>query len=74
MRSLVITLVLAAVAGAQTHPNLTGTWKQDNSRSTIRPGSNIDYTNKIDHRDPKLSVTTVLGANGNLKERSYVKQ
>ncbi len=71
MRSLILTLLFAAGASAQTHPNLTGTWKQDNSRSTIRPGSTIQYSNKIDHQDPKLTVTTILGANGDRKESTY---
>lgn len=74
MRSIVLIFVLGAIASAQTHPNFTGTWKQDNSRSTIRPGSNIKYSNKIDHQDPKLAVTTILGANGDFKERTYTRE
>jgi hypothetical protein len=76
MRWLILTLLLAAPANAQTHPNFTGTWKQDNSKSTIRSGSTIQYSNKIDHQDPKLTVTTILGANGSYKEstntRNYI--
>jgi hypothetical protein len=74
MRSLVLMLVLAAAARAQTHPNFTGTWKQDNSRSTIRPGSTLQYSNKIDHQGPKLIVTTILGANGDRKESTYSRE
>ena len=59
MRALILTLLLAAVASAQTHPNFTGTWKQDDSRSTVRPGSTLKYSNQIDHQDPKLSKTTI---------------
>lgn len=74
MRSLILTVVLATVASAQTHPNFTGTWKQDNSRSTIRPGSTIQYSNKVEQRESKLSVATILGANGDRKESSYTRE
>jgi len=60
MRTLILTVLLAAAASAQTHPNFTGTWKQDDARSTVRPGSTLKYSNKIDHQDPKLSKTTIL--------------
>src|SRR5258708_4129830 len=58
-RMLAIVLLAGAVH-AETQPNLTGTWKQDNSRSTVsaRPNS-AQYSNKIEHEDPKLSVTTL---------------
>src|SRR2546430_2565680 len=59
MRTLIMTVLLAAAASAQTHPNFTGTWKQDDGRSTVRPGSTLKYSNKIDHQDPKLSKTTI---------------
>ncbi len=59
-RSLALALLLAAVASAQFKPNFTGTWKQDDSRSTVRPGSTLKYSNKIDHQDPKLTKTTTL--------------
>lgn len=74
MRSLILTIVLAAVASAQTHPDFTGTLKQDNSRSTIRPGSTIQYSNNVEHRESKLSVTTIFGANGDRKESSYTRE
>ena len=45
---------------AQTHPNFTGTWKQDDSKSSVRPGSTLKYSNVIDHQDPKLAKTTIL--------------
>ncbi len=60
MRSLLLTLILAAAACAQTHPNFTGTWKQDDAKSTVRPGSKLKYSNKIEHQDPKLAKTTIL--------------
>jgi hypothetical protein len=59
MRSIVLTILLAAASSAQTHPNFTGTWRQDDSRSTVRPGSTLKYSNQIEHEDPKLSKTTI---------------
>ena len=59
LRFIVLSLALAAAASAQAHPNFTGTWKQDDARSTVRPGSTLKYSNKIDHQDPKLSKTTI---------------
>ncbi len=59
-KSLVLALLITCVAGAQSRPNFTGTWKQDDSRSTVRPGSTLKYSNKIDHQDPKLSKTTIM--------------
>src|SRR5215469_7014365 len=74
MRLLILTLALAGFAGAQTHPDFSGTWKQDNSRSTLRPGSTIKYSNKVEIRDSKLSVTTILGANGDYKESASTRE
>jgi hypothetical protein len=59
MRLLILSVVLAAVASAQSHTDFSGTWKQDNSRSTLRPGSTIQYSNKVEVRDQKLTVTTI---------------
>jgi len=74
MRCLILIALLGAVGNGQTHPDFTGTWKQDNSRSTIRPGSTIQYSNKVEHREPKLSVPTILGANGDRKESSFTRE
>jgi hypothetical protein len=73
-RPLILMLLLAAGASPQTHPNFSGAWKQDNSRSTIRPGSTIQYSNQIDHREVKLSVTTILGANEQYKESRNTRE
>ena len=59
-RSLSLALLLAVVAWTQPKPNFSGTWKQDDSRSTVRPGSTLKYSNKIDHQDPKLSKKTIM--------------
>ena len=74
MRLLILSVVLAAVASAQSHPDFSGTWKQDNSRSTLRPGSTIQYSNKVEVRDQKLTVTTILGANEDRKESTYSRE
>ncbi len=71
-RSLALALLLAAATVAQTKPNFTGAWMQDNSRSTLRPGSTLKYSNRIDHQDPKLSVTTILDY-GNRPATSYAR-
>ncbi len=59
-RPLAFLLLLAGLASAQTKADFTGIWKQDNSKSTVRPGSTLQYSNKIEHQDPKLTVTTIL--------------
>jgi hypothetical protein len=66
--------MLAGVMSGQTHPNFSGTWKQDNSRSTLRPGSTIQYSNEIEQQDSKLIVATILGANGDRKESTYSRE
>lgn len=71
MRIWTAVMLAAVCAGAQSHPDFNGTWKQDNSRSTIRPGSTINYSNRIEQNGAKLKVTTILGANGDRKESTY---
>src|SRR5215475_15208839 len=73
MRSLILILLLVCAAHPQVHPNFTGTWKQDNSKSTIWPGSTIQYSNRIDQQEQRLSVTTILGPNGDRKESTYTR-
>ena len=53
-------LLFCISAAAQTKPDFAGTWKQDNSRSTVRQGSTTQYSNKIEHHDPSLTVTTIF--------------
>jgi hypothetical protein len=74
MRSLILMLLLSFALHPQVHANFTGTWKQDNSKSTIRPGSMIQYSNKVEHQEPRISVTTILGANGERKESTYTRE
>jgi hypothetical protein len=59
-RSALLTVLLAVAAGAQTRPDINGTWKQDNARSTVRPGTNYTYSNKIEYKDPNLTVSTMF--------------
>ena len=74
MRSLILILLLSCALYPQGHPNFAGTWKQDNSKSTVRPGSTIQYSNRIAQQEQKLSVTTILGANGDRKESTYTRE
>ena len=60
MKSFFFCCLLVLAASAQTKPNLTGTWKQNDSKSTVRPGSTLKYSNRIEHDDPKLTVTTIM--------------
>jgi hypothetical protein len=71
MVRLLAMLLFALAAGAQTHPNFTGTWKQDNSRSTLPAGSTIQYSNRVEQQGSNLTVTTILGANAEHKESTY---
>ncbi len=70
LRYFLFAFLLGATAGAQPKPNFTGTWKQDNSKSTVRPGSTLQYANRIEHQDPKLKVTTILSG-GDRPESTY---
>jgi len=63
--------LFAACAAAQGRPDFTGSWKQDNARSTLRPGSTIVYSNRIEQDGVKLRVTTILGATADRKESTY---
>jgi len=60
LRSLFLSLLLAAAATAQTRPDVNGTWKQDNTRSSARPGTKYTYWNKIEYKDPNLTLTTMF--------------
>jgi hypothetical protein len=62
--------MLLSPAIAQTKPDFTGTWKQDNSRSTVAPGWKLEYSNTIEHVDPKLVVSTRL-AGGDRPPSTY---
>lgn len=59
-------LLLAAFAFAQPKPNFSGTWKQDNARSTFaNQPAPISVTDTITHQDPSIHLTqTVVGPQG----------
>ena len=60
LRSLVLSLLVAVTLSAQSRPDINGTWKQDNSRSSVRPGTKFTYWNKIEYKDPDLTITTMF--------------
>ena len=89
MRLILLSLCLAACfAGAaaqddrkkeaKPHPDLTGTWELDRSKSDFglfrdRPISKADSTLVVVHHDPELKVTRTLRLNGQqeVKEFTY---
>ncbi len=60
LRSVFLSLVVATAALAQSRLDISGTWKQDNAKSTVRPGTRFTYWNKIDYKDLNLKVTTMF--------------
>jgi hypothetical protein len=64
MRFILCSLALALAASAQVKPNFSGTWKQNNARSTVRPDSTFLYSNEISHQDANLAVTTIINGGG----------
>jgi hypothetical protein len=59
IRLAMILLFVATVAvQAQTVPDLSGLWKQDNDR--CQPKRSGDVTLRIDHHDPELTVETSI--------------
>lgn len=66
-RSLAVSAVLAAsLVFAQTKPNLSGTWKQDNAKSIFGGlPAPISVTDIITHHEPNIHLTqTVVGPQG----------
>ena len=70
-RSIAIYLLtlLVAAAGAQTRPDLTGTWKQNMEKSPTKSSWLKSYVNKIELQDTNLKVTTTTA--GDRGERTY---
>jgi hypothetical protein len=61
VRILLNAFVLSAItatAWAQTAPDFSGQWKQDNNRCL--PKRNGDVTLRIEHHDPQLAVETTV--------------
>jgi hypothetical protein len=61
---LSILFLLSAItvtARAQSAPDFSGLWKQDNDR--CQPKRNGDVTLRIEHHDPELTVETLISRN-----------
>jgi hypothetical protein len=56
--SLLLLSAAPVAVHAQTHPDFSGTWKQDNDRSQPKRGG--DVTLHIVQHDPELSVETTM--------------
>jgi hypothetical protein len=52
---------MAVAAPAQSAPDFSGLWKQDNDR--CQPKRNSDVTLRIEHHDPELTVETSISRN-----------
>jgi len=70
-RSIAIYLLtsLVGLAGAQTRPDFTGTWKQNLEKSSTKSSWLKSYVNKIEQQDTNLKVTTTTV--GDRGERTY---
>jgi hypothetical protein len=69
-------LALAAISwAADTHPDFSGTWKADIAKSDFGPmGGPDEQTNVIEHKDPKLKITTTTkgGQRAGTSENNYM--
>jgi hypothetical protein len=58
IQAVLVLTVLTLAAHAQTKPDFSGTWKQDNAHSIpVRSG---DVTLKVEHHDPDFTVETTM--------------
>jgi len=79
--SLLCLLACAAAAAAgddkqKPHPDLSGTWELDRSKSDFgpfsdRPISKADSTLVVAHRDPELKITRTLRLNGQQEVKEF---
>ena len=63
-------LLLGAIASAETHPNLTGTWKLNPDKSDTGSTGVTAITVNVNHKDPVLSYTVKGAAGGQDFEES----
>ena len=63
-------LLLTAIASAETHPNLTGTWKLNPDKSDTGSSGVSAMTVDVTHKDPLLSYTVKGTAGGQDFEES----
>jgi len=68
-RAIYLIVFLATAAGAQTRPDLSGTWKQNMEKSPTKSSWLKSYLNKIELQDANLKVTTTTV--GDRGERTY---
>ena len=57
-------LLFAAIASAQTHPNLSGTWKLNVQKSDMGSSAVTALVAEVNHKDPALSYTVKGTAGG----------
>ncbi len=67
--ALLFTLLSGASVSAQSHPNFSGTWKQNMGKSPTHSLWLTSYVNKIDQQEATLKVTTT--SVGDRGERTY---
>jgi hypothetical protein len=61
---LCLSLLATGALSAQTHPNLTGTWKLNTAKSEMGNGGVTALVVDIDHKDPVLKYTVKGTAGG----------
>jgi len=64
LKIALLTVALAFLADAQSTPNFTGTWIQDNSKSSERKNLTFRYSNEVVHRGQDLTVITIAAEVG----------
>lgn len=70
---LALTVLPGVSLLAQTGPNFSGTWKQNNEKSSLRSDAPV-WIHKVAHNDPDLKVVTIItGGRGESapRENSY---
>jgi hypothetical protein len=84
LTTLLTLCLLAAAAAAgddkkkegKPHPDLSGTWQLDKSKSDFgpfsdRPLSKADATLAVEHKDPELKIKRTLSLNGQQEVREF---
>jgi hypothetical protein len=66
--TIVLLVTCSATLFAQSKPDLSGVWRQDDARSV--PPRTGEVTLRIVHRDPELSVETTIVRAGHAKQHA----